>query len=175
MRRIILGWFAKKHNIDNIIGIDYYLLPANTEGTVRQIIPQGYTMTYIYFGGYTTIHPASLGEYGVYVQIANEDTELGLMVLDYMLDTHFNIENICMKYLLFPRHADLFFNYTSRDGYILWHVVGLVGKMEDFDRFIKEINEYEEFARLGKNIKELTSGIDQGFLYLKNVAKKTIV
>jgi len=175
MRRIILGWFAKKHNLDNKIGCDYGYLPANQEGTVRQIIPQGYTMTYIYFGGYTTIHPASPGEYSVYVQIANEDIKLALIVLHYMLDTHFNIENYYMRYLLFPRHADLFFNYTSRDGYILWYVVGLVGKMEDFDRFLKEINEYEEFARLGKNIKEITPGIDQGFLYLKNIAKKTIV
>jgi len=171
MKRIILGWFAKKHNIDNIVTSDYGYLPAGQGGTVRPIIPLGYTMTYIYFGGYTTIHPASLGESGVYTQIANEDTKIALMVLAFMLDTHFNIENFYMKYLLFPRHADLFFNYTSRDGYILWHTVGLVGKIEDFDRFISEINEYEEFARLGKNIKEITSGIDQGFLYLKERLK----
>jgi len=171
MRRIILGWFAKKHNIDNIIGCDYGYLPANQTGIVRQIVPQGYTVAYIYFGGYTTIHPTYLGEYSVYVQITNEDTKISFIELEFMLDTHFNIENIYMKYLLFPKHADLFFNYTSRDGYILWHVVGLVGKMEDFDKFIKEINEYEEFARLGKNIKEITSGIDQGFLYLKERLK----
>ena len=167
MRRIILGWFARKHNIVNKVSCVYGYLPANKEGTVRQIIPEGRTMTYIYFGGYTTIHPTSVGEPGVYVQIANEDTKIALIVLDYMLDTHFNIENIYMRYLLFPKHADLFFNYTSRKGYFLWYVIGLVGKTRNFNKFISEINEYEEFARLGKNIKELTSGIDRGFLYIK--------
>jgi len=167
MRRIILGWFAKKHNIDNVVASVYGYLPAYQMATIRQIFPPGYSMAYIYFGGYTTIHPTYLGEPSVYVQITNEDTKIALVELAFMLDTHFNIENFYMRYLLFPMHADLFFNYTSRSGYILWYVVGLVGKIENFDRFISEINEYEEFARLGNNIKKITSGIDQGFLYLK--------
>lgn len=157
MRRIILGWLCRKHEVEGMVVSVIFNIPAYSSLVVTLELKKGYTFTPLYIGGYSTLDPKTFAELAVLMQIVDMDRKIALFQLDDFPDTHFTIEMYYPEFLNFPNRWDLFINYNeTRSATICWHKVGLVGKIENMDKFFEELNEYEEIGNFGKIIRKLT-------------------